>query len=60
MLFRKYSRMRTFFSARLRSYRFSQRTVFYGLIALVLIIFPAHPAADQATRRARAGRQPVR
>ena len=56
----KNSSIKTFFSARLRSYRFSQRTVFYGLIALLLIVFPADPAEGQATRRARGRRQSAR
>ena len=59
-VFRKHSCIRTFFPTRLRSYRFSQRTVFYGLIALVLIIFPPIPRrTSRRGGRTRVVNQPV-
>jgi putative Ca2+/H+ antiporter (TMEM165/GDT1 family) len=49
--------MKTFLSAMLRSYRFSRRPVFYGLIALLFIVFPADPAAGRAMPRDRRRRR---
>jgi hypothetical protein len=60
MIFRKNRTIRMFFAARLRPYWFSRRTVFYGLIALVLIIFPPIPRrTSRRGGRARVVNQPA-
>ena len=48
--------MKTFLSARSRSYRGSPRPVLHGLLALFIVVFAIDPGAEQATARVPAPR----